>query len=63
MHLPVNGYIISSSIDNFHDKSITIIHFQGWSWKLPIDSDGILSIAQPLHWCWLNLLEAKHALN
>lgn len=60
-YLPVDGDIISCPVNNFYDKSVTVIYFQGWSWKLAIDSDGPVSIAQPLHWGWLNLLQ--HSLS
>lgn len=63
MHLPVNGDIISNPVYNFHDKSVTVIYFQGWSRILPIDGDGSVSITQPLHWGWLNLLQVEHPLS
>lgn len=60
MQLPVNGDIVLSFVSDFDNHSVTIIHFQGWTWILPIHRDGVLGFAQPLHWCCLNLFHAKH---
>lgn len=62
MQLPVNGDIVLSFVNDFDNHSVTIIHFQGWTWILPIHRDGVLGFAQPLHWCCLNLFHAKHQL-
>lgn len=57
--IPVNGDIVASFVCDFDDQSVTIIHFQCWSWVLPINRDGVVVFAQPLHWCCLNLFHAK----
>lgn len=52
----MDGDVVTSFVGDFDDQSVTIVNFQGWSRELPIDCDGVLGCAQPLHWCCLNLL-------
>lgn len=63
MHLPMNGDIIASFVGNFDHQSVAIIHFQGWSRELPIDRNGVVGFAQPLHWGCLNLFDAKQLVS
>lgn len=55
IYIPVNGDIISGFVGNFDDQSVAIVHFQGWSRVHSVDSDCVVSFAQPLHWGCLNL--------
>lgn len=57
--LPVNGDIILSSIDNVNHQSIPVVYFQCRSRELSIHSYNVVSFAQPLHCCCLNLFQEK----
>ena len=59
LHLPVNGDIVASFVSNLDLQSVTVIYLQGWSWKLPIDCNGIVGFAQPLHFGCLDLFYIK----
>ena len=55
IELPVNGDIISGFVDNFNFKGVSISDLQGRPRKHAINSDAVVSLAQPLHWCCLDL--------
>lgn len=57
MQLPVDGDIVLSFVDNVDHKRVSVVHFQRGSWILPVHRDGAKGIAQPLHWCCLNLFQ------
>lgn len=57
MQLPVNGDVVLSSVDNVDHKGVSVVYFQCGPWVLPVHRDGAMGIAQPLHWCCLNLFQ------
>lgn len=55
----MNGDVVFCSVCNIDDQSVSIVNFQSGCRKLAIHCDYAVSLAQPLHWCLLNLLQSQ----
>lgn len=57
--LPVDGDVFVSSVSDIDDEGVAIVNFQSWARELPIHRDGVVGVAQPLHFGCLNLFSPK----
>lgn len=48
--------VVTCAVYDFDDEGVAVAHFQSGARELPIDCDYVVSSAQPLHWCCLNLM-------
>lgn len=51
----MNSDIVTSSIGDFDYKGVSIVDLKRWSREHAIHSDYVVGLAQPLHWCCLDL--------
>lgn len=52
----MNCNIILSFVNHIDNKSVSLINLDGRSRELPVHCNNVVCIAQPLHWCFLNLI-------
>lgn len=51
----MDGNVVTSTVDDFDDEGVAVSDLQSGPRELPVDSDYVVSSAQPLHWSCLNL--------
>lgn len=61
IHIPVNRDIVFSLILDVDDEGVAVPDLNGWPRKHPIHRDDVMGVAQPLHWCFLNLYVSIHS--
>ena len=49
--VPVDGDVVTSSVNNVDDEGVAVFHLQGRPRVHPVDRDRVVGFAQPLHWC------------
>lgn len=57
----MDGDIVASFVDNIDDESVAIVNFQGRTRVLPVHRDGVVGVAQPLHFGCLNLFPSERS--
>jgi len=55
IYIPVNGDIVFSLVLDVDDKGVAVLDLEGWPREHPVHRNDIVGLAQPLHWCFLNL--------
>lgn len=48
--IPVDGDVVTSSVNDVDDEGVAVFHLQGRPRVHPVDRDRVVGFAQPLHW-------------